>query len=92
MKLTANGNYKITTNLSGIASGVYILYVSGATGTATAILTYKDEDEVYVPLVDGQLAVGEQYTVHTGLHLDLYVTVTGADGATAINVMARGKV
>ena len=92
MKITINGDYPIGRNLSGIQSGKMIVLVSGAVGAASATFSYEDEDGVIVPLTGGDIVAGEQYVISSGLHLDLFISVTGADVSTAINVMVRGKV
>ena len=92
MKITTDGNHKLNTNLSGIASGTYVIYVSGVPAGAILTLTYKDPEGDYIPLLNGGLVVGEQYTVSSGLHMPIYASVSGATGSTDINIITKGKV
>jgi hypothetical protein len=83
--ITANGNYELKTS---IRTNTTIIYVSGAMGTATATVTYKDLAGAYQPLSSGALTTGDQYPVGHGQYQDIYLTVAGANGSTAIEINA----
>lgn len=88
MKITANGNHTLESFKAGVNAG-YVIYSSGSLGAATAALTYKDEGGAYVPITDGAIVIGEQMKVDSGANMELFVTVTGADGSTSINITSK---
>lgn len=83
--ITANGDYALNTDFKPNAT---IIYVSGAMGAASATVTYKNEAGAYLPLSNAGVTTGEQYEVTHGANQRIYLTVTGADGSTAININA----
>ena len=85
--ITANGDYELDAALNPSAT---VIYVSGALGAATAIFTYKDEGGSFLPLSGGSVAIGEQYQITSGSNKAIFMTVTGADGSTAIEVESAG--
>ena len=78
MRITANGQYLLTATQEPV-------FVSGVMGAATAKLVYKDESDNFIDLIEGALAVGEQYTLTSG-DKPVYVDVAGADGSTSLLV------
>jgi hypothetical protein len=83
--ITANGDYPLTTS---IKTGVTLIYVSGAFGTATANVTYKNKAGAYEPFDSGTLISGQQYKVEHGQYQDIHLTVASSDGSTAIEINA----
>lgn len=83
MLIKANGTYALKP-IKEAPSGRSIVYVSGALGTATVTISYKDSADVVVPFTDGAVTAGDQYKIEHGIGVDLLLVVTGADGATAI--------
>lgn len=83
--ITANGNYPLNTDFKPNET---IIYASGTMGAATVLITYQNEAGDYLPLSGGAVTTGEQYTVKHGANMDIFLTVTGADGATSIDVNA----
>jgi len=80
MKITANGNNKL--NNGSRPSSTY--YVSGALGAATVTFTHKNSEGNFIPLIDGTVEINAQYLIHHGSTPEIYLTVSGADGSTAI--------
>ena len=81
--ITANGDYKLDTEFKPNST---VVYISGAMGAATAVVTYQNAANAYLPLTDAALTVGQQYEVTHGANQNIFLTVTGADGSTAIEV------
>lgn len=92
MNITTDGNHLIKHNLQGIRPGVQVVYLSGVSGGATMSLAYTDEVGTIVPLTDGTVLVGNQYSVDTGIDQQLVLTVASATGTTDINVTVKGRV
>lgn len=85
--ITANGDYELD---AARAPSATVVYVSGALGAATARFTYKNEAGTALPFTDGAVAIGEQYQITSGSNKAIFMTVTGADGSTAIEVEFAG--
>jgi len=86
MIITENGDYKFPSNAC-----VSVFYVSGTMGSATAALGYKNEGGVFYPLESTEsVQVGKQYHVLHGCQVLLELRVTGADGATNLDVVLSG--
>ena len=83
--ITADGNYSLATDFKPNKT---IIYVSGTIGTATINITYKNDAGAYLPLVNGLLAIGDQYEVTHGANMDIYLTVATASGSTSIDINA----
>lgn len=79
--ITANGTFTLapTTNITNI-------YVSGDLGTATAFFAYKNAALVPLPLSGRKFIVGQQYRIEHGIDVEIFIVVTGANGATSIEV------
>ena len=85
--ITANGDYALDAALNPSTT---VVYVSGLMGAATAIFTYENEAGTNLPLTDGAVAIGEQYQITSGSNKEIFMTVTGADGSTSIEVESAG--
>jgi hypothetical protein len=81
--ITANGDYELKTAFKPNKTA---LFVSGALGAATATITYQNEALAYLPFTSGNVSVGQQYEVNHGANTRIFLTVTGADGSTALEV------
>lgn len=92
MQITGNGTYIVRNAIQGAAGDKTILYVSGDFGTATVILGYYNGavPKVFIPLVGGTLAVDDQYTITDSSAVPIQIKVTGANGATDIDIIAAG--
>ncbi len=82
--ITQNGDHKLVTDYQGSRSAVM---VSGTLGPATAKLTYKTEAGDFKEFTGGTLAIDEEYEVTHGAARP-YVSVTGADGSTALTLVS----
>ena len=86
MIITTDGDYEFPSK-----SCISVFYVSGAIGAATAALGYKNESGTFVPLETTEaVGVGKQYHVQHGCQVLLELRVTGADGATNLDVILSG--
>jgi hypothetical protein len=83
--MAANGSYPLNTEFKPNKT---IIYVSGAMGTATVNITYKNTAGAYLPLSDATVTTGQQYEVTHGANMDIFLTVANADGSTSIDVNA----
>lgn len=90
--LTTNGTHLLDSGNSGKSNGTSIVYISGALGTAVAVLQYLDATGNFVSLTDGTVVIDEQYTVDHGVGVNIYLDISSADGSTAIAVTVAGKV
>ncbi|NRA77122.1 MAG: hypothetical protein HRU18_02845 [Pseudoalteromonas sp.] len=89
MIITGNERVSLKSKTVGPYGDRYIIYLSGNLGSATATLQYKDELGTFVPLEDGVLLINSQNRIEPGREANLYLHVTGADGATNIAVTLR---
>ena len=80
--ITADGSYEIETILNPNKT---VIYVSGAMGAASAKITYKNAAGTHIDLDDAAITLG-QYEITHGSGKVIYLTVTGSDGSTAIEV------
>jgi len=85
IKITANGNFPITER--GQAT---IIAVSGTFSTAAIVLTYQEPGGAFIPLTGGVLVVDEQYDIDHN-SLIIFVTVTGADGSTDVDIVTSTR-
>jgi hypothetical protein len=83
--ITANGDYELDTSFKPNKT---VIYASGTMGAATVVVTYKNEAGTYLPLSNSNITTGEQYEVTHGANQNIYLTVTGADGSTSIDINA----
>jgi hypothetical protein len=83
--ITTDGNYELNTSFKPNKT---VIYVSGTIGAATVVVTYKNQAGTYLPLSNANITVGEQYEVTHGANQDIFLTVTGSDGATSIDINA----
>lgn len=66
-----------------------IVYLSGARGTAVVNICYTNEEGGLIPYTGGtNVALGDQYTITHGEEVTPILEVTGANGATAIDVFS----
>lgn len=84
MNIQADGIY----HLDKHSLGRSVVYVSGTLGGGTASLGYGKDGEVF-PLLEGILAIDEQYLVEHGNNMDIYLTLVGSSGAD-LDVVCRG--
>ena len=87
MKILSDGDYKLN-NSSGLS--VSILYLSGIAGSATVSVGYKNEEGTIVPLLGGEVALGQQYPIQHGKDVELYLQVSGSTPITKILVDLAG--
>jgi hypothetical protein len=87
MNITGNGTYSLNDEVAGNSSSVF--YVAGTQGPAVLQLKYFSNGTAY-PFADGLFVTGDQYEVTHGVDIDLVLVVTGADGSTNLDVIARG--
>lgn len=94
MLITTTGDYPLEYDLSDFTSGSsssIIVKASRVYGTATVTLTYKDELDNFIPLVDGIIAVNTQHKVECGRGEQIYATVANTDGTTNIAITAKNS-
>jgi len=83
--ITTDGNYALDTEFKPNKT---VIYVSGTMGAASVVVTYKNQAEAYLQLDNAVITTGQQYEVTHGANMDIFLTVTGADGSTAIEINA----
>lgn len=94
MIITLDGNYSLMTDDQNTDGDIAVL-ISGAIGAASATFTYKDAAGNYIPLTDDAgtpvaPTTGQQYRIARAFGVKYFLTVTGADGATAIDLTSVG--
>jgi len=82
-----DGNYLINNKHKNARSAVY---ASGDFSTATANLEYRNSDGSYTSFIDGSIYSGDQLQVDHGIGVELYVTVSGSDASTHIEIKCAG--
>lgn len=92
MIITKNGSHYLRPDSVGKSSGSSVVLVSGVMGTASATITYKNDDGDHIPLVDGIVIAPDEFFVEHGVGMAVFLTVTGADAATRILVKVTTKV
>ena len=80
--ITTDGNYQLETIFNPTKTAIY---VSGTMGAATAKITYKNDAGTHIDMDDGAVVLG-QYEIAHGSGKEIFLTITGADGSTAIEV------
>lgn len=85
--LTADGDYLVNRKHKDSSSAIYTY---GVLGAATAVLQYKDITGSFKPFKDGLLVIDDQTLLDHGSEVEVYVTVTGSDGSTAIGITCAG--
>lgn len=91
MNITADGTYAIN-KFNGVSkknSPTSIVYLSGSLGGGTATLKYGDGDNM-IPLSDGLLSVGEQYTIEHGTDMSIFLVIAGST-TPDLNLLVTGK-
>ena len=83
--ITANGDYPLDT---AFKPNKTVIYASGVMGAASVVVSYKNLAGTFLPLDNAAITVGQQYEVTHGANMDIFLTVTGADGSTAIEINA----
>lgn len=87
--ITEDGNYKIAKNIN---ANSIVVYVAGAFGTAALALQVPDGSGGKVALENGAISsTNSQTEIHTGAGIDLYLDITGADGATNLVIQTASK-
>lgn len=90
MLIDSNGTFLVKPVVAGVAADSFIVYVSGTAGGCVLKLQYQNEGGTYIDLEDGTLVVSSENLVNAGRGAYIFITVTGATGATAVYVTARG--
>lgn len=88
MKISADGLYELKPVSGAPTTGRSVVCTSGDLGTATVKLVYKNTSGEAVDYQDGAIStLPSELIVNHGVGLVVWVSVSGADAATDIDVI-----